>query len=116
MPSDFSLAIERLPGRTPGTVILRLTGRLTLASVLALRAQFREFEPPPFMILDFAAVDYMDSAVMSEIINHEVYCRDKRVRLVVAGVTPRILAMFQITRLDRVLTLIPTVAEAEAKA
>jgi anti-anti-sigma factor len=116
MPNDFSLAIERLQGRTPGTVILRLSGRLTLTSVLALRAHFRDFEPPPLTILDFTAVDYMDSAGMSEIINHEVYCRDKRVRLAVAGVTPRVLSMLQITRLDQVLTLVPTVEEAEATA
>jgi anti-anti-sigma factor len=116
MPNAFTLTIERLQGQAPGTVILRLTGRLTLASVLSLRAHFRDFEPPSLTILDFAAVDYMDSAGMSEIINHEVYCRGKRVRLAVAGVTPRVLSMFQITRLDRVLTLVPTVEEAEARA
>ena len=42
---------------------------------------------------------------MSEIINHEVYCRDKHVQLSLAAVTPRVLGMFHITRLEQVLTL-----------
>ena len=53
---------------------------------------------------------------MSELINHEVYCRDKRVRLVIAGVNPRVLGALEITRLDKVLTLKATVEEAEALA
>jgi anti-anti-sigma factor len=58
----------------------------------------------------------MDSAGMSELINHEVYCRDKHVSLAIAGVSPRVLSVLQVTRLDRVLKLVPTVEEAEALA
>ena len=105
-----------VPGAAPGTVILRLTGPLTLATVLPLRAQFRDFEPPRLTILDLTGVSFLDSAGMSELINHEVYCRDKRVRFVIAGVTPRVLGVLQITRLDKVLTLTATVEEAEAMA
>jgi anti-anti-sigma factor len=113
MAVDFQLTIDRLPGASPGTVILRLTGPLTLSTVLPLRAQFREFEPPSLTILDFSGVSFLDSAGMSELINHEVYCRDKRVRLVIAGVNSRVLSVLQITRLDKVLTLAANVEEAE---
>src|SRR5271165_2218179 len=114
MAVDSPLIIERLPGNAPGSVILRLTGPLTLSSVLPLRAQFRDFDPPRLTILDFTGVSFLDSAGMSELINHEVYCRDKRVRLVIAGVNPRVLSVLEITRLDKVLTLMATVEEAEA--
>jgi anti-sigma B factor antagonist len=113
MAIDSPLTIDRLPGNAPGTVILRLTGPLTLSTVLPLRAQFRDFEPPCLTILDFSGVSFLDSAGMSELINHEVYCRDKRVRLVIAGVNSRVLSVLQITRLDKVLTLAATVEEAE---
>lgn len=113
MAPDSPLTIDRLPGNAPGTVILRLTGPLTLSTVLPLRAQFRDFEPPPLTILDFSGVSFLDSAGMSELINHEVYCRDKQVRLVIAGVNSRVLSVLQITRLDKVLTLAPTVEAAE---
>ena len=115
MSPDVSLKIEPIPGSKPGIVILRLSGPVTLNSVLPLRALFRGTEPPPHTILDLSGVPFIDSAGMSEIINHEVYCRDKRVQLTLAGVTPRVLTMFHITRLENVLTLAPTVEDAEAR-
>jgi hypothetical protein len=36
--------------------------------------------------------------------------------MALAGVVPRVLNMLQITRLDKVLTLVPTVEDAEARA
>jgi anti-anti-sigma factor len=96
-------------------VILRLTGPLILNTVLPLRAEFRNSKPPRLTILELSGVFFMDSAGMSEIINHEVYFRDKRVRLILAGVTARVLNMLQITRLDRVLTLAASVEEAEGR-
>ncbi|WP_348265023.1 STAS domain-containing protein [Telmatobacter sp. DSM 110680] len=115
MSPDVSLKIEPLPGSKPGIVILRLSGPVTLQSVLPLRALLRGTEPPPHTILDLSGVPFMDSAGMSEIINHEVHCRDKHVQFTLAGVTPRVLSMFHITRLEQVLTLAPTVEEAEAR-
>lgn len=115
MPADNILTIERLPGKAPGTVILRLTGELTLGNVLHVRTQFRDGAPPPFTILDMSGVKFIDSAGMSEIINHEVFCRDNGVRMVLAGVVPRVRSMLQVTRLDKVLTLVATVEEAEAR-
>ena len=110
-----TLNIESIPGRQPGTVILRLTGPLNLNNILPLRAMFRRPEPPHLTILDFSGVSYIDSAGMSELINHEVYCRDNGIKFTLAAVSPRVLEMLQVTRLDTVLTLASTVAEAEAK-
>jgi len=116
MAIDSPLLIERLHGSLPGTVILRLTGPFTLSTVLPLRAQFRDFEPSRLTILDLTGVSFLDSAGMSELINYEVYCRDKRVSFMIAGVSPRVLGVLQITRLDKVRTLVPTVEDAEARA
>lgn len=115
MAIDGTLKIEPFPGTKPGIVILRLVGPLTLNSVSPLRALFRGTEPPRHTILDLSGVPFMDSAGISEIINHEVYCRDKHVQLSLAGVTPRVLGMFHTTRLEKVLTLTATVEEAEAR-
>ncbi len=115
MAIDSPLKIEPVPGSKPGTVILRLVGPLTLNSVSPLRALFRGTDPPLHTILDLSGVPFMDSAGMSEIINHEVYCRGKHVQLSLAGVTPRVLSMFHTTRLEQVLTLTGTVEEAEAR-
>ena len=116
MAIDDPLAIEQTEGKAPGSIILRLTGPVTLRNLFDLQSKLRVGEPPPLTILDLSGVPYLDSAGMSEIIGHEVYCRDKRARLVLAGVSPRVLQMLKVTRLDRVLTLKATVEEAEAGA
>lgn len=114
MKTEVPLKIEPIPGSNPGTVILRLTGPVILNSVHPLRALFRGTKPPPHTILDLSGVPYMDSAGMSEIINHEIYCRANNVRLTLAGVTPRVLSMLHTTRVDHVLTLKTTLEEAES--
>lgn len=116
MPFDSPLNIERISGAVPGTMILRLTGPLTLVAALALRSQLREVELPRLTILDMTGVPYVDSAGMSEIIHHEIYCRDKKVRMVVTGVNRRVLEMLKTTHLDKILTLKNTVEEAEVGA
>ena len=116
MPFDSPLNIERTAGIAPGTVILRLTGALTLSAILQLRSHFRDGESPSLTILDLTDVPYVDSAGMSEIVNHEIYCRDKRVRMVVTGMNRRAFDMLKTTHLDKVLTLNATVDEAEAGA
>ena len=115
MALDIPLKIEPVPGSKAGTVILRLTGPLTLNSVLAVARSVSRHGPPLHTILDLSGVPFMDSAGMSEIVNHEVYCRGKQVRLSLAGVTPRVLSMFRTTRLEKVLTLAATVEEAEGR-
>ena len=116
MSFDSPLNIERLAGAAPGTVILRLTGALTLAAILQLRSQFRDVESPRLTILDLSGVPYVDSAGMSEIVNHELYCRNKKVRMVVTGLNRRVFDMLKTTHLDKVLTLKTTIEEAEATA
>src|SRR4051794_26538055 len=116
MAGGSPLHIESIPGSKLGTLILRLTGPLILNNLPPLRALLRNSEPPRLTILDFSGVPHIDSAGMSELINHEVYCRDKGVKVTLAGVTPRVLGMLQITKLDTVLTLAASVAEAEARA
>ena len=116
MSFDSPLNIERLAGSTPGTVILRLTGALTLAAILQLRSQFRDFESHRLMILDLSGVPYVDSAGMSEIVNHEIYSRGKGVRMIVVGLNRRVFDMLKTTHLDKVLTLKSTVEEAEVGA
>ncbi len=116
MAAESTLTINAIPGSAPGTMILRLAGPMTLTNLPPLRAHLRGGEPPRLTILDMAGVSFMDSSGMNEIINHEVYCRDHHVRLALAGVTPRVLSVLQITRLDKVLTIVATVGDAEAMA
>ena len=56
----------------------------------------------------------MDSAGMGAIINYFVSCQRAGKKLIVAGVNGRVMELFKMTKVDALLTLKPTVAEAEA--
>jgi anti-sigma B factor antagonist len=116
MAIDGPLTIEREAGKTPGTLILRLTGPLTLLNIFDLQALLRSAEPTPLTILDLSGVPYMDSAGMGVVVNYYVHCQNKGGRLIAAGVSPRILELFKITRVDKVIRMAPTTEEAEALA
>lgn len=108
-----SLTLESVPGQAPGSRILRLTGPLTLSSLFDFQNVLRA-DPPALLILDLTSVPYMDSAGMGAIINYFVSCQRHGRKLVVAGVNGRVMELFKMTKVDGLLTLTPTVAEAEA--
>lgn len=112
---DKPLTLESLSGQTPGTRILQLTGPLTLSSLFAFQDAIRT-DPPACLILDLSGVPYMDSAGMGAIINGFVSCQRNGRKLIVAGVNDRVMELFRMTKVDGVLTLTATVAEAEALA
>ena len=116
MAIDDPLAIQQTAGKAPGSIILRLTGPVTLRNLFDLQSKLRAGEPPALTILDLTGVPYMDSAGMGAVINHYVRCQGKGKRLIAVGVSPRVLELFKMTRVDAVITMVATVEEAEARA
>ena len=115
MAIDEPLIIERQDGKAPGTLILRLTGPVTLRNLFDFQAQLRAVQPtPPVTILDLTGVPYMDSAGMGAVINHHVHCQGNGTRLIITGISTRIMELFKMTRVDSVITQAPTVEAAEA--
>jgi anti-sigma B factor antagonist len=106
------LTLESVPGQAAGTRILRVTGPLTLSGLFEFQSTLRT-DPPAALILDLTAVPYMDSAGMGAIINYFVACQRNGRKIVVAGVNGRVLELFKMTKVDALLTMAPTVAEAE---
>jgi anti-anti-sigma factor len=116
--------IERVEGRTAGTVIFRLRGPFTQRDMFASLAPVEvdnmlnfQSEPseklPKLNILDLTEVPYMDSAGLGRIVRHYVHCRGKGVRMVAAGVGARVLELFKITKVDAVIPMVGTVEEAD---
>src|SRR6202007_2311882 len=87
--------IERNQGKTPGTVIFRLSGPFTARDMhgalspneLRNTFELEEGAPHALHILDLADVPYIDSAGLGLIVSHYVRCQGRGVRLVVAGVS-----------------------------
>ena len=109
------LTLESVPGQIAGSRILRLNGPLTINGLFDFQTTIRT-DPPTTLILDLAGVPYMDSAGMGAIINYFVSCQRHGRKLIVAGVNGRVFELFKMTKVDCLLTIFPTVAEAELSA
>jgi anti-sigma B factor antagonist len=114
MAIDGPIQIDHEHGKMPGTLIIRLTGPLTLRNIFDVQAQFRSMEALPLTILDLTGVPYMDSAGLGVVGNGHVHCQSRGGKLVAVGVSSRILALFEMTHIDKVIAMASTLEEAEA--
>ena len=67
---------------------------------------------PRRMIVDMAGVSYMDSSGVASLVKLLSRVRRDKIDLRLAGLTPRVRNVFEITRLDTVFDLYPGVQEA----
>jgi anti-anti-sigma factor len=116
--------LERGPGNAPGTVILRFHGPFTLRDantnlppvalekMLDLEPASGE-QPPQKSILDLTDCPYVDSWGLGVIVTHQTRCHKKGVRMIVAGIGPRVRHLFELTRMDSVIATASTVDDAE---
>jgi anti-anti-sigma factor len=110
---DEPLSYSFSQGQSDGTMILRLVGPLTLSTMFGFQNEFRA-ATPKVMIVDLSETTYMDSAGLGLIMNYYVSAMDHGRKLVLAGVNERVKALFEMTKVQAVLTSFPCVAEAEA--
>ncbi|MBS1804783.1 MAG: STAS domain-containing protein [Acidobacteria bacterium] len=119
-----SFHIERSQGQAPGSLVFRFSGPFTARDMYAaltpaaLKNLF-EVEPVPdqpsrINIFDLADVPYMDSCGLGLIVGHFVRCQGKGVQFAAAGVSPRVLQLFQMTKTDHLFPIKETVDEAAA--
>jgi anti-anti-sigma factor len=116
--------IERKKGKAPGTVIFHFSGPFTardMFSSLSPQAMHNLFESPSdeapaIHIFDLTDVPYMDWCGLGTIISQYVRCQAVGLRMVAAGVGPRVLEWFRLTKLDTFIPMDATVEEAEAHA
>ena len=117
-------SIERKRGKTPGTVIMRLSGPLTvrdvytaltpmeLNKVIDAPAEPGE-EPPVKYILELSACPFVDSSGLGLVAKQYVRCQRNGIRMIAVGASPRIREVLQLTRLDSIVPMFATLEEAE---
>ncbi|MHC4718800.1 MAG: STAS domain-containing protein [Planctomycetota bacterium] len=69
-------------------------------------------EGPRQIVVDLSAVSYMDSSGVASLVKLLSRCSRKKVALKLAGMTPRVRSVFEITKLDTVFDIRPDVREA----
>jgi anti-anti-sigma factor len=114
--------IECSPGKAAGTVLFRLTGPFTardMYTCLSPDALRNTFESTPdtvqaaVHIFDLTQVPYLDSAGLGMMVSHYVRCQRQGIRLITAGVSPRVLQLLQLTKVGNLFPMTATLEEAD---
>lgn len=105
MPSE-PLEIERLDRG-----VLSFHGPLTMENVSPFMNAVRR-EDAPTMILDFSGVPYLDSSGLGSLVSACTSCVKAGRRFALTGVNKRVQKVFEITKVEQVLLVFPTLADA----
>jgi anti-sigma B factor antagonist len=105
MPSE-TLQIERLERG-----VLSFHGPLTMENVSTFMNAVRR-EDAPTMILDLSGVPYVDSSGLGSLVSACTTCVKASRRFALTGVNQRVQKVFEITKVENVLLVFPTLADA----
>ncbi|WP_263416653.1 STAS domain-containing protein [Terriglobus albidus] len=107
------LKIDTAPGALEGILIMRLSGSLTLGDLPKLQAAAKA-STEALVVLDMSGVPYVDSAGLGAIMNFHLAAQKQGRRLAVAAPQQRIAALMELTKVNTVLKVYPTIADAES--
>ncbi len=105
MPSE-PLEIERLDRG-----VLSFRGPLTMENVPPFMNAVRR-EDAPTMILDLAGVPYLDSSGLGGLVSACTSCTKSGRRVALTGVNQRVRRVFEITKIEQVFLMFPTLSDA----
>ncbi|MBL9124815.1 MAG: STAS domain-containing protein [Planctomycetaceae bacterium] len=57
------------------------------------------------LLLNFAGVDFMSSAMLGQIVRLNKQCKNDKIQLKLCGICPQVLEVFKITKLDKLLDI-----------
>jgi anti-sigma B factor antagonist len=109
--AENQLALEWRDG-SGGQRILVCKGPLTIATLFGLRDAAKLAQAQP-LILDLSQVPYIDSAALGTLVQINVSCQHHGGKLALAGPTSKTTALLQMTNLNKIFKVYPTVADAE---
>ncbi|HZQ94595.1 MAG TPA: STAS domain-containing protein [Candidatus Sulfotelmatobacter sp.] len=100
------LEIERLDRG-----VLSFRGPLTMENVTPFLNAVRR-ENAPTMILDLSGVPYLDSSGLGSLVSACTSARKAGRRIALTGVNKRVLKVFEITKVEQVFLMFPTLSDA----
>jgi anti-sigma B factor antagonist len=91
--------------------VLSLRGPLTVENVPPFLNAVRR-ESAPTMILDLTGVPYVDSSGLGSLVSAYTSCLKSGRRVALAGVNQRVLKVFEITKVEPIFLMFPTLSDA----
>lgn len=107
---QIEIALER--GSTGSTAVFRLKGPLTLTTLFSLQDALRASGNAD-TVIDLTEVPYVDSGGLGTILAHWQHTQRFNHKFALTGVSPRVAVLLEMTRVNTVLPMFPTVEEAD---
>ena len=105
------LTVERYAGVTDEQRVLLIKGPLTIETTPQFEQAVRH-ESAETMILDLSDVPYIDSVGLGSLVSTYVYHQKTGRCLVLTGLTPRVMKVLKITKVNEFFMTFPTTWEA----
>lgn len=105
--SELSEPSESLPVCLSPTAIVEPVGALNASNAASLQRQLATliFSDCPAVLVDLSQVETLDSAGLMVLISAQTAARQRQKRFGICGVSPSIRIIFEVTQLDRAITL-----------
>jgi anti-anti-sigma factor len=114
-PYNFRTMSESLVVARMGPVfsrgVLCLRGPMTAENLSPFQNAIRN-ESGPVVILDLTEVPYMDSAGLGSLVSAYITCHKSGCQVVLAGTNDRLLKLFEISRVESLFLMFPTLDDA----
>ena len=91
--------------------VLSFRGPLTMENVSPFLNAVRR-EDAPTMILDFTNVPYLDSSGLGSLVSACTSCAKSGRRIALTGINKRVHKVFEITKVEHVFLIFPTLSDA----
>lgn len=114
MPEQRPGSLHVKSSRSGDAVVVQPTGDVDLTGSPILRAELRKAaaEPGKKLVVDLAAVPYMDSSGVATLVEALQLARKSGKALVVSGLSARVQSIFAIAKLEMVFKIVATVEDA----
>lgn len=105
----LSIQVEEVAGGPSGTVVVTPSGEIDYADAPVFREALRRVgeSRPATLVVDLSGVDYMNTPGVATLVEALQTAKRNRTRLVLAGLSERVAAVFEIARLTRVFEIVP---------
>src|ERR1035438_6090965 len=99
-----------------GTTILNLAGEIDLQHSPELRKILQEKVKAkcPALLIDFSGVEYIDSSGLATLVEYRRDSAKYDGTLALAGLNNRVRTIFELVRLNEIIPIYPTLADAKA--
>ncbi len=111
LPMD-QIQIVRTPGSASDVTVLTLQGPLTLGTLFDFQTAVRDPELKG-TIIDFSGVPYIDSAGLGMVLSHWAHTQRIGAKFAAVAISERVQVLLEMTGVNKLLPMYPTVADAE---